>query len=145
MIAPFSYIPSRRRPKKSSASAAIPIRTVSNPAAPSSQSGSPPAKVPRPLKTTPYRGISRIWLGLRVGNYATEVLFQALVSEAIFWCLVLPDPLSVLVSSKRPRADRLGGGPALLRRIGASRPNHQRPSERGRSNGGSERALIGKR
>jgi 2-isopropylmalate synthase len=37
------------------------------------------------------------------------VLFQALVSEAIFWCLVLPDPLSVLVSSKRPRADRLGG------------------------------------
>ena len=63
---------------------------------------SPPANVPRPLKTTRYRGISRIWLGLRVGNYATEVLFQALVSEAIFWCLVLPDPLSgaVLASDR---------------------------------------------
>jgi hypothetical protein len=56
---------------------------------PSQPVRSPPANVRRPLKTAQYRVILRISLGLRVGNWAREEAFQRLVSEAVFWCLVL--------------------------------------------------------
>src|SRR6266404_5808082 len=49
-----------------------------------------PAKA---LKTTRYRGISRIRLGLRVRIWATEASIWPLVSEATFWCLVFAEPI----------------------------------------------------
>src|ERR1700738_2518422 len=60
---------------------------------PSQPVRSPPANVRRPLKTARYRGILRIPLGLRVGNWAREEAFRRLVSEAVFWCLVFAGPI----------------------------------------------------
>jgi hypothetical protein len=51
---------------------------------PSQPVWSPPPNMRRRLKTTRYRGISRIPLGLRVGNWATEAPFRPPVSEATF-------------------------------------------------------------
>jgi hypothetical protein len=61
---------------------------VSNPAAPASQSSLNRSTCESPLKTARYRGISQIPRGLYVTNWATEVPFRPLVSEATFWCLV---------------------------------------------------------
>jgi hypothetical protein len=60
---------------------------------PSQPVRSPPANVRRRIKTALYRGILRIPLGLRVGNWAREEAFRRLVSEAIFWCLVFAGPI----------------------------------------------------
>jgi hypothetical protein len=49
---------------------------------------SPPPDMLRPLKIARHRGISEIWLGLRVRKVATEVPIRRFVSEAIFWRLV---------------------------------------------------------
>src|SRR6266702_2755515 len=45
---------------------------------------SPPANIRMPLKTPRHRGISQIWLGLRVRDLATEAPFRPPVSEATF-------------------------------------------------------------
>ena len=55
---------------------------------PSQPVQSPPVHMRKPLKTARYRGISQIPRGLYVTNWATEVPFRPLVSEATFWCLV---------------------------------------------------------
>jgi hypothetical protein len=57
---------------------------VSNPAAPASQSGLPKSTCKRPR----YRGISQIWLSLRIANSVTDAPIEPLVSQATFWCLV---------------------------------------------------------
>src|SRR6266404_575352 len=57
-----------------------------------------PAKA---LKTTRYRGISRIRLGLRVRIWATEASIWPLVSEATFWCLVFAEPITSMMSGAR--------------------------------------------
>jgi hypothetical protein len=59
---------------------------------PSQPVRSPPLHMLRVLKTARYRGISRIRLSLRVPNWATDVPFSPLVSQATFWCLVFPSP-----------------------------------------------------
>jgi hypothetical protein len=75
---------------------------------PSQPVRSPPANNRRPLKTTRYRDISQIPRGLRVGNWATEVLFWPLVSEAAFWCLVFAGRMDPGPSHRNERSS-LGG------------------------------------
>jgi hypothetical protein len=55
---------------------------------PSQPVQSPPVHMRRTLKAARYRGVSAIWVSLRVGNSVTEAPFRPLVSEATFWCLV---------------------------------------------------------
>jgi hypothetical protein len=61
---------------------------------PSQPVWSPRVKLPSRRKTTRYRGVSPISRGLRVRNWATELSFRPLVSEAAFWCRVFAGPMA---------------------------------------------------
>jgi hypothetical protein len=112
------------------------MRNAEVPCRPSQPVRSPPLNMPRPLKTARYRGISQIPLGLRVGNWATEVPFRPLVSEAAFWCLVFAGRLAPGPASTTSRGERCGVGEETLaaaRRVEAS--HHRRDPQSPRSFG----------
>ena len=60
------------------------------------------------LKTARYRGISQIWLCLRVRNLAMEAPFLPPISRSDFWCLVFDGALNC--STSGPQNAR-GSGP----------------------------------
>jgi hypothetical protein len=74
---------------------------------PSQPVRSPPASMRKPLKTPRYRGISQIWLGLRVRKAATKGLFRLLVSEAYFWRLIFDGSRTIALLFGRREIDFL--------------------------------------